>query len=170
MKIEKGKKEILLCACKKYLSSQKNGILIIDPEIKEREDINFNFYDTEEFEVNCFCPINIKENNNIIITNYILVGGYDDEKKIGMIKLYRIKSKDNLSEAIFNLEFLQDIIIEKIKDFNEFNGTVNCIVQSKYNGKLLISCWDGKIYCFSEPNIDYYLEEELRENQFYSLL
>ncbi len=87
-----------------------------------------------------------------------------------MIKLYRIKSKDNLSEAIFNLEFLQDIIIEKIKDFNEFNGTVNCIVQSKYNGKLLISCWDGKIYCFSEPNIDYYLEEELSENQFYSLL
>ena len=172
MKIGKEKKEILLCACKKYISSQKNGILIIDPEIEENKDINFKFYDTEEFEVNCFCPIHIKEkeNNNIINTNYILVGGFDNEKKIGMIKLYRIKSTDNLSEAIFNLEYLQDIIIEKTKYFNGFNGTVNCIMQTKYNRKILISCWGGNVYCFSEPNIDFYLEEEKEElNSSYSL-
>ena len=162
MEIGKIKKQILLCACKKYTSSQKNGILIINPEIKENEDINFNFYDTEEFEVNCFCPINIKENNNHFTSNYFLVGGYDNEKNIGMIKLYKITSNDKFN-INFNLIFLQNIIIEKTEDFKGFNGTVRNIIQLKKNRYLLVNCWDGNIYCFSKPNISFYLKEEKEE-------
>ena len=162
MEIGKDKKEILLCACKKYKLSQKNGILIINPEIKEKEEIKFNFYDTEEFEVNCFCPINIKEKNSYFTSNYFLVGGYDNEKNIGIIKLYKITSNDKFNTN-FNLTLLQDIIIEKTKKFKGFNGTVRNMIQLKNRNLLLVNCWDGNIYFFSKPNISFYLKEEKEE-------
>ena len=58
--------KILLCACKKYNSQQQNGILLINLEIND--DLKFEkfFYDTNDFEVNCFCQICNVENNNII--------------------------------------------------------------------------------------------------------
>ena len=166
----KDDKEILLCACKKYTSAQKNGILIIEPVIKEKKDIYCCFLETNEFEVNCFCPITKKENNKIIPTNYFLVGGYDTEKGEGLIKLYNIKPNINESnEFSCIIEYLQDIIIDNTNDIDGFNGTVNCITQSKTNRDLLISCWDGKVYRLSEPNISYYLADENYSNDsFYN--
>ena len=161
MKLEDNK-EILLCACKKYTSSQKNGILLIEPVIRKNKDIYSCFQETKDFEVNCFCPLTKKENNEILNTNYFFVGGYDTLKRKGLIKLYKINIKNNKSNEsnVFSCEikFLQDIIIEKTKDFDGFKGTVNCIIQTKTKRDLLVSCWDGKVYSFSEPNITYYLK------------
>jgi hypothetical protein len=84
MKKENEDKGILLCACKKYYSSQKNGILIIVPEIKENEEINYNFYDTEEFEVNCFCQINQTSKKNNTKNIFFFAGGFDIEKRQGV--------------------------------------------------------------------------------------
>ena len=51
------KNKILLCACKKYLKNQKNGILLISFEENNDNKIYYKFYDTKNFEVYCFCPI-----------------------------------------------------------------------------------------------------------------
>jgi hypothetical protein len=153
MKLKDGK-NILLCACKKYISSQKNGILIIDPEMKG-EEIYYKFYETEEFEVNCFCPLYIKEDNKRLNTNFFFVGGLDADQKSGLIKLFGVCK--NSSEKIgYFIEFLQDITFEKT---NEFNGSINCIIQLKTNGNILANCLDGNLFYISEPNITYYLEE-----------
>ena len=154
----KDNKKILLCACKKYISSQRNGIFIINPEIKENVEIYSKFYDTEEFEVNCFCPINIKKDNEFVKTEYFFVGGFDSKKKKGMIKLYKIIYND---ESNIEIKYLQDIFMDNINDYELINGSINCMVQSKINGKIFVSCWNGKVYLFSEPNINYYLSDEI---------
>ena len=152
--IEENRK-VIVCACKQYISGQSNGILTINLELKEAniEIKSQKFYDTENFEVNCFCQINKEDKNNKNI--YFLVGGFENVIREGIIQLYRLV-KD---EDIYNLEYLQMIDIDK-NNFDKFKGTINCIIQYKNNGKILVNCIDGIIYCFSKPNIDYYLEEE----------
>ena len=155
--LEKENQKVLLCACKKYTKKQKNGILLINTELLYNEELTTNFIEIDSFEVNCFCQINIKENNKNTKTNYVLVGGLDTEKREGIIKLCKlIKINDN----IFNIEILEDIFIGYTKDFEGFQGSINCIVQSKNNCKILVGCLDGKVYTFSEPNINIYLEED----------
>ena len=82
------------------------------------------------------------------------MGGFDIEKRQGVIKLCEFYFKN---EKEMNIEFLEDIFFDN--GFDEgFEGTINCIIQSKKSGKILVSCWDNKIYQYSKPNIDYYLE------------
>ena len=122
MKLENNK-EILLCACKKYLKNEENGIVIIDPETIGKNEIYSSFFDTKDFEVSCFCPITKKDNSKILSTNYFLVGGFDSERREGMIKLYKvINTSDKSDKFSCALEFLQDIVIEKTNDFNGFKG------------------------------------------------
>ena len=148
-------KKILLCACKKYMENQKNGILLINADIREKEEIILDFLEIEEFEVNCLCPIQTIKSGNNYKNNYFLAGGLDIEKKRGAIKLCKIVFKN---ETEMNIEFLQDIFFED--DYNKgFEGPINCIVQSKKNGKILASCADNNIYLFSKPDIELYLNE-----------
>ena len=59
--------KILLCACKKYIKLQKNGMLLIKLFFdKENPDIKIEeiFYETGDFEVYCFCQILKVENEN----------------------------------------------------------------------------------------------------------
>ena len=46
------KNKILLCACKKYVKNQENGILLIN--IEEDDNLSSIFYNTNHFEVFCF--------------------------------------------------------------------------------------------------------------------
>ena len=156
--IEKNKK-VILCGCKKYISEQKNGILTINIEITNDDNleiISVNFYETENVEVNCFCQIN-KEDNNNFNNIYFFVGGFENEKGEGIMQLYRLVNDED--EDKYNIEYLQDININN-KDFEQFERIINCIIQCKENGKILVNCFYGKIYCFSKPNIDYYLKDE----------
>ena len=160
---EKDKKtnnKLLLCACKKYIESQNNGILIMDTKIGEKQKLFYAFYDTDDFEVNCFCPLKIKKNNELIITNYFLAGGLEEEKRQGMIKLYKVEYNEKGNDKI-NIEYLQDIIIEAKDNFKGFDKNIICMTQCQGNGKILVSSSDGNLYLFSEPNLDYYLEENL---------
>ena len=85
--------KVILCACKKYIENQKNGILLvnIDDELYKIDynsslKINYYFYDTNSFEVYCFCPIFIYEKtrnvlkNHMQSTDYFFVSGFDKEK------------------------------------------------------------------------------------------
>ena len=172
--LEIEEKYILLYACKKYISSQKNGIFLIEldvckkyvsskknstfliePDFKGKEQIKGKFFETEDFEVNCFCPISIKDKKT---SNYFFVGGFDKGKRIGLIKLYKFVIKKEIE-----IEFIDDLDFEE--DNISFGGTINCIVQSKHNGKILVSCWNKKVYVFSKPNLDFYLKEDEYEKQ-----
>ena len=95
------------------------------------------FISTEEFEVDCFCQINIKKGRKNIKSNYFFVGGFDILKRQGVIKLYRIFFK---KENGINIEFLNDIYFDDDNILEGFEGTINCIVQSLNNGKILVSC------------------------------
>ena len=151
---------ILLCACKKYTDSQKNGIIIIDTNsIGEKKKLHYIFHYTDDFEVSCFCPLKIKINNKMKITNYFLAGGLDEEKKQGMIKLYKVQYNEKEKNDKINIEFLQDIIIERNEKFTGFNSNIECMTQCQSDGKIYISSSDGNLNLFSEPILDYYLEE-----------
>jgi hypothetical protein len=156
---------ILLCACKQYNLDQKNGILLVNINTEERkENFDYCFYDTDDFEVHCFCLISDVKNNNpingditvednikICKSNLFLVGGFDKEKGDGVIKLYKLLENEKDDGAY--IEYLQDIVIQ---DFR-FEKPISCITQSNITGNILITCWDGNVYLFKPPNIDFFL-------------
>ena len=155
--------KILLCACKKYLKDQKNGILLINFELEYYEKTSNYFYDTGNFEVYCFCPILFIQDSeyilvtekNIYDTEYFLVGGFNKEKQKGIIKLYKIIYKENILET--QIEYIQDIDFDYNNNFKGFKGPITDIIQSKNDGNILVSCMDGNVYLFSPPNIDYFI-------------
>ena len=169
------KYKILLCACKKYLKTQKNGILMIniDDNISNNDlYTDYNFYSTGNFEVYCFCPIFIIKNTEVLKnkydindTDYFFVGGFDSKKCKGMIKLYKVIYGEKYNET--KIEYIQDIyLFDKnvkrsnlsYKSIKRFKGPISCITQSSRDGKILITCWDGNIYLCDCPDITYYLE------------
>ena len=171
MQVDNSYNKILLCTCKKYKKGQKNGILLIlyiDSENNIEIKPNNLFYNTKQFEVYCFCQIyefddfnkiNVlnKKKNKMIATNYFLVGGFHIGKQQGIIKLYKINyDKDNFDKT--NIEYIQDIEIEKnirekLRYFKGFKGKITSIIQSRYNGNILLSCSDGNVYLLTLPNM-----------------
>ena len=162
---------IVLCACKKYKSEQKNGILLVNPQLGNNKRVNDEFYDTGNFEVHCFCPILIVENNNqnydningeyrnkikIIDTEYFFVGGFDEDKRKGMIKLYKVIYNEKAYDT--KIEYIQDIELESNKKIGDINGAINCILQSTISGNIIVTCSNEKLYLFTPPNLKYYLD------------
>ena len=178
--------KLLFVACKKYIKNQKNGILFLILEIKNNNIINFykDFYDTGNYEVYCFCPI-FKVPKKYILddknkettrkeTEYFLVGGFDLNKREGLIKLYRVMCGRNYKnikiEFILDVDFgkysnlmnsfnessldTQKIKGKRIETFKGFRGPRNCITQTKKEGYRLINCYDGNIYLTIEPLIE----------------
>jgi hypothetical protein len=77
-----------------------------------------------------------------------------------LIKLYKvIYSKETFETRI---QYIQDINIDIIdnKTYEYFDGPISCIFQSKITGNILVSCYNGKIYLFTPPNIDYYISND----------
>ena len=161
--------KLLFVACKKYLRCDKNGILLVNLQFnKNCSKIFLKFYDTNNFEVYCFCPI-LKKENKIILrdvqkieTEYFFVGGFDIDKREGIIKLYKVIFYDEIEKI--EIEFIQDIVVEKKKGKNDlecfkgFKGPISCIIQSS-QGEILATCYDGNVYLFSEPDLDKMIKE-----------
>ena len=148
---------LLLCGCKKYTKKGKNGILFVILEMSHKNinNIKREFYNTNNFEVYCFCPLfninnklflNDKNEINQEETEYVLVGGLDLKKSQGLIKIYKVIEVNNK----LKLEYIIDINIKENDShiFKGFKGAITCITQTKDNGDILISCLDGNIYCF----------------------
>ena len=169
----------LLCACKKSKKGQKNGILLVNIQSDNKINISNSFYDTGNFEVYCFCPLmkedkdaklRIFQNNNALIkTDYFFVGGYDNDRKRGMIKLFKLKYNEN--NEVTTIEFIQEIKPEKRREFKGFKNPISCMIQSQKDGKILIASWDGNVYLFSNPKFESFLdyEEEYNFNNFFYL-
>ena len=167
--------KILLCACKKYKQNERNGILLVNPQLQNNKRVKNEFYDTGNFEVYCFCPILLIENKNKNFDNidekyrrnikiedseYFLVGGFDIEKREGLIKLYKIIYGKEAYET--RIQYIQDIYIDIIDQKYEYlDGPISCIFQSKITGNILVSCFNGRVYLFTPPNISYYINNDL---------
>jgi hypothetical protein len=174
IKETKSYSKTLLCACKKSKTNQKNGILLVNINSENKINISSSFYDTGNFEVYCFCPL-IKEDKNAklrffennyfsIKTDYFLVGGYDSNRNRGMIKLYKLKYNEN--NEVTNIEYIQEIKPEKRREFEGFKKPISCMIQSKKDGKIIITSWDGNVYLFSNPKFESFLDSEEEENNF----
>ena len=163
---------IMLCACQKYTKNKRNGILLILLDIIYNIDESNSFYETNEFEPFCFCQIFVKDEKNkksISYTDYLLVGGFDIEKRIGQIKLFKLKYF--YIDNIIKLEFIQDLTIDEANNdnFQGFIGPVTCITQSKEPENILITCSDGNVSLFSQAFVDYYLfyDKQKKERKNY---
>ena len=167
MSLNENKEQIiLLCACKKYIKSQENGILIVNINIRELNIEKTKFLKTGSFEVYCFCPISLyeKRKNSFFSmeksetknAKYVLIGGFEQCK--GNIKLYKLFYNN---DAI-DLECIDEDIIDfdKNSDFRGFKKPINCIIQNKKNGDILSSSLDGNFYLFNSPNISYFSKYE----------
>ena len=144
--------KILLCACTKYIENQENGILLV--KLENNGSLQKNFFGTNNFEVNCFCPIVAYNNKNIFFdetkrlkyTNYFLVGGYDKDRNEGLIKIYKINYNDNYDKL--DIEYIRDFKIDQ-KGKNNFKGfkkPISCMIQSKKTKNIIITCLDGNVY------------------------
>ena len=159
-KYDKREYKLLLCGCKKYLKGQKNGILLIIFNL-ENYEYYYKFYDTRNFEVFCFCQISKVKNTNKIFgeeiekrkSKYFFVGGFDNNKRCGKIKLYKIIFNENIEKI--EIEYIQDFYFGKdnSKYFQSFKGHINYIIQSKKTGNILINSLDDNIYLFSTPDL-----------------
>jgi len=116
MKFKNGPK-FLLVGNKKIKNSEKNGILIVNMNLKIK-GIKTNFYDTNNFQIYCLCQIILKKENGAdskyVLTQFFLAGGFDLDKKIGMVKLFQLKNEKNL-----DIKYIQDLDIEDNNDINE---------------------------------------------------
>ena len=158
--------KILLCGCKKYLKRKKNGILLLmNFNLNDKKNVNnvdimveHYFYDTKNFEVYCFCSLSIINKMKItedkiskIDTDYFLVGGFEKDKNIGIIKLYKIIYDNEITNKI---EYIQDVDNDNNLIIKE---PISCIIQVESDGKILVTSWDGNVYLFKSPCIEYYL-------------
>lgn len=92
-------------------------------------------------------------------TDYFFLGGFDPPKKQGIIKLFKIIYGATSRGA--KIEFIQNIVFENKKNFEYFEEPISSIIQSKVTRNVLATCYDGNVYLFTPPNIDYYLEEDI---------
>ena len=158
--------KLLLFACQKYRKDDKNGILLLKIKLSNDKGEKFEkFYDTKNFEVYCFCPIletgkkSYLEKNDKAQANeteYFFVGGFDLDKNEGIIKLFKV-IYDNEIEKI-EIKYIRNIIVKKIlgskgRYFEGFKGPISCIIQSS-TGEILVTCYDGNVYSFFEPNFN----------------
>ena len=100
----------------------------------------------------------MKENIKIDKTDYFIVGGFDEDKREGIIKLFKIENNSNINEI--NIIYIQDINIEKNNNFEIFQMPITCITQSNISGNIIITCFDGNVYLFKPPNIDFFINLE----------
>ena len=127
---------LLLCACKKYIKGQKNGILYVKIKLTPEFSATELFYESKNFEVYCFCPISKTDNtifqNNTdknIYNEYFYVGGFDTIKHEGLIKLFKINYNNDKFENA-EIEFISDIKFKKTKIDKTINVTNSDITKS----------------------------------------
>jgi len=171
---ENKENKLMFCACKKYIAGQKNGILLLKLILNDNIQIYKEFINTGNFEVYCFCHIFIIKNEYILgneenesvkyHTQYFFVGGFDIDKNEGKIKLYKVIYNKDIKKT--KIQYIQDIQIENNKSFNGFRGAITCILQSTINGNILISCFDGNVYLFTEPDVNELINYENKKLSF----
>ena len=79
-----------------------------------------------------------------------------------MIKLFKVVYGEKIWKS--KIVFIQDIIIEENQNFEEFDGPISSIYQSKTTGHIFITSYNGNVYLFTPSNLDFYLNNENQYN------
>ena len=147
--------DILLLGCK---HSDKNGILIIIV----KNEIYWDFLETNDFEIHCFSPIYeekiIKAFSESYENNYIyfLLGGNQSTKKI--IKLYKINLDDK------TLQDVKNICGKNNNNPYYPNKLKSIIIQYKYENSIIIF-ENGKTVNFNFNNFNLKNEKEIMKTK-----
>ena len=94
-----------------------------------------------------------------------MVGGFDNNKKKGIIKLYKVNYGIEYDKT--TIEYIQDIIFaNENNNMKGFEKPISCIIQSNLDNKIIVSCWDGIVYSLDKPNIEDYIkyDEKFKQN------
>ncbi len=112
------------------------------------------FLDNKEFEEVFFSHLKQIISDKDYKNNFVLKGGLVNQKKGEIIKFCKIiKNEIEIDIKILEYFFFDD-------DHNEgFIDIIIFILQSQKNGKILVCCWDNRIYIYSKTNINLYLYE-----------
>ena len=134
MKLKDGA-QYLLVGNKKITNNEKNGISITNLDLN-REELKTNFYDTKNFQVYCLCQIILNQKNGskskYIRTNFFFAGGFEPEKKIGMVILYQLSDEKNL-----HIKFIQ--VLETEEENNEYEESMNKSMNNSYSKDEIIN-------------------------------
>ena len=57
-----------------------------------------------------------------------------------------------------NKEKKEELKVPDNKKFYGFHGAISSIIQSSSRKNILVSCYDGKIYLFTKPNLSLYVQ------------
>ena len=55
-----------------------------------------------------------------------------------------------------DVEICDNLNGDKDFKFNGFGGAISSIIQTNDHGDILASCYDGKVYLFTPPNLSLY--------------
>ena len=150
---------------KKTNLEDKNGVLLIHPELSDIREMKGTFYETKDFEPYYFCPIFVKiyENKNninnlnksnfydntcnisddiidkVIKNNYFLIGGFDNDKNVAKLLICKILFDEFKIKYFYSFEF-------------EIKSPIIFIIQSKENGDILVNL-NQNIYVIPCPYI-----------------
>ena len=120
MKFDDGKR-FLLVGNKKIKNDERDGMFIANLDLNKKR-LKTNFYDTNNFQIYCLCQIILKQQNGaeskFIRTTFFFAGGYDLDKKIGMVKLYQLIDKENME-----IKYIQDLDTEE--EIYEYEQSIN---------------------------------------------
>ena len=87
-------------------------------------------------------------NRAFIDSEYFFVCGFDLNKKMELIKIYKINDKGKFDTI--EIEYIQDVIFEK----ENFKSPITSITQSRISGNILVTCLNGNGFLFGRPQID----------------
>ena len=165
------RRSYLIITCGIISANQKYGILLIDLEILDNDNDDkeyIQFFETgKEFFAQSVCHIidsnseerkklNIyTEINSYIASNeeYVIVGGFDESKCCGIVKLSRISFEEKCC-----LEILDEIILYDNDYPKLFEDSVHYIKQED-NGEIKFG-FNHTMYVCKRPNLDAYIKEE----------
>ena len=71
------------------------------------------------------------------------------------VELYKLITTEKVCDT--KIEYILDIVFDIKENFEGFERPISSIIQSKKNGNIIVSCWDGNIYLLTPPNLDYLL-------------
>ena len=78
----------------------------------------------------------------------------DTNKNVLIFKENNSKNDSLQNQKV--LDYKKKFLKER-SSFYGFNGPISSIAQSRLNGNILVTCYDGNVYLLTPPNLELYL-------------
>ena len=85
---------------------------------------------------------------------------YQNGSKIDTYTSIKDSTQNNLKSSDIKRTLMEG------NSFDGFHGPITSIIQSSRTGNILATCYDGKVYLLTPPNIEYYLLNENKDKEY----